>query len=163
MNVKRVKFLIAGAVLLSAFLFLFLTSFNSENLAYFLTVDEIADKIADKNSGLKGRGIRVEGKIVPKSLVRNPEAMKIAFRMQGEKATLPVNFKGVAPDLLDAGFPVIAEGKLDANGVLVANNLMVACPSKFEEMKSAGEKVPEAAEHKKLIEGVVRITPQARN
>ena len=159
MNVKRVKFFIAGAVLLSAFLFLFITSFTSENMAYFLTVDEIAHKGLD----LKGRGIRVEGKIVPKSLIRNPEAMKIAFRMQGEKATLPVNFRGVAPDLLDAGFPVIAEGKLDANGVLVANNLMVACPSKFEEMKSAGEKVPEAAEHKKLVESAVRINPQARN
>ena len=159
MNVKRVKFYIAGAVLLSAFLFLFLTSFKSENLAYFLTVDEIADK----GSGLKGRGIRVEGKIVPKSLIRNPEAMKIAFQMQGEKTTLPVNFKGVAPDLLDAGFPVIAEGKLDANGVLVAKNLMVACPSKFEEMKSAGEKMPEAAEHVKLIEGAAQQKAQARN
>ena len=62
MNVKRVKFLIAGAVLLSAFLFLFLTSFKSENLAYFLTVDEIADKIADKNFGLPSATLVVSSK-----------------------------------------------------------------------------------------------------
>ncbi len=147
MNVKRIKFMIAGAVLLSAFLFLFLTSFKSENLAYFLTVDEIAAKEGELN----GRGIRVEGKIVPDSLKRDPEAMKIAFRMQGEKSTLPVRFVGVPPDLLENGFPVIAEGKINDRGVLVAKNLMVACPSKFQEMKKTGEKVPDQAEHQTLI------------
>lgn len=147
MNVKRVKFLIAGAVLLSAFLFLFITSFQSENLSYFLTVDEIAAK----GHELNGRGIRVEGKIVPKSLVRNPQAMKLAFRMKGEKSTIPVKYTGVPPDLLENGFPVIAEGKINAQGILVAKNLMVACPSKFEEMKDAGEKVPDAEQHRAMI------------
>ena len=159
MNVKRIKFLIAGAVLLSAFLFLFLTSFQSENLAYFLTVDEIAEK----GQGLAGRGLRVEGKIVPNSLSRNPQAMRISFRLKGEKSSLPVNFKGVPPDLLENGFPVIAEGKLNAQGVLVAKNLMVACPSKFEEMKEAGEKVPEAKEHITLIEKAAASGAQRQN
>ena len=123
MNVKRIKFLIVGTVLFSAFLYLFLTSFKSENLAYFRTVDEIAAM----GQELYGRGIRVEGKLVPNSLKRNPEAMKLAFRIQGEKSTLPVRFIGVPPDLLENGFPVIAEGKINRQGVLVAKNLMVAC------------------------------------
>lgn len=148
MKVKQTKFVIAGAVLLSAFLYLFLTSFKAENLAYFLTVDEIAAK----RNELNGRGIRVEGKLVPNSLKRNPQAMKLAFRIQGEKSTLPVRFTGVPPDLLENGFPVIAEGKIDKEGILVAKNLMVACPSKFEEMKQAGEKVPDKAQHKALIQ-----------
>lgn len=159
MNVKRIKFLIAGAVLLSAFLYLFLTSFKSENLAYFLTVDEIAAK----GQELAGRGIRVEGKVVPKSMKRNPDAMKIAFRLQGEKSTLPVRFIGVPPDLLENGFPVIAEGKIDAQGVLVAKNLMVACPSKFEEMKNSGEKMPEKAQHEALIMNSNKVKALAIN
>jgi len=159
MVVKKIKFLIAGAVLLSAFLFLFFTSFQSENLAYFLTVDEIAAK----GQELNGRGIRVEGKVVPHSMKRNPNAMKLAFRMQGEKSTLPVRFKGVPPDLLENGFPVIAEGKIDKQGVLVAKNLMVACPSKFEEMKQAGEKVPDKEQHRALVIKAKEMIPQASN
>lgn len=159
MNVKRIKFLIAGAVLLSAFAYLFFTSFKSENLAYFLTVDEIAAK----GQELKGRGIRVEGKVVPNSMKRNPQAMKLAFRIQGEKSTLPVRFIGVPPDLLENGFPVIAEGKIDKEGVLVAKNLMVACPSKFEEMKKTGEKVPDKAQHETLIMGAKGKKTQTSN
>lgn len=159
MNVMRVKLLISGAVLFSAFLFLFLSSFKSSNLSYFYTVDEIAQK----GSSLIGRGIRVEGKIVPASIKKDRQVMKLAFRIQGEKSTLPVNFTGVPPDLLENGFPVIAEGKLDNRGVLMAKNLMVACPSKFEEMKKAGKKVPTAGEHKKLREHAVAAKNQVRN
>jgi len=146
MSAQKAKFLIAGLVVVSAFLYLGFSSFKSENLAYFLTVDEIAQKSAS----LGNRGLRVQGKIVPKSLSRNPDAMMIAFRLQGESRTLPVSYRGVPPDLLENGFPVIAEGKLNEKGILVAKNLMVACPSKFEEMKQAGKEIPK--EHKALYE-----------
>ncbi|MFQ5692994.1 MAG: cytochrome c maturation protein CcmE [Nitrospinota bacterium] len=145
MNVKQAKFAIAGILIVSAFAYLAISGFQSDNLVYFLTVDEIAAK----RPSLGGKGIRVQGKIVPRSLKRNIDAMQIAFQLQGERKTLPVRFRGVPPDLLENGFPVIAEGKLDAQGNLVAKNLMVACPSKFQEMKKAGEDIP--TEHTFLI------------
>ena len=138
MSVQKIKFLIAGAIIVSAFAYLAVSGFQSENLVYFLTVDEVSQKVPT----LSGRGIRVQGKIVPKTLQKNPDAMQLAFRIQGEKETLPVSYKGVPPDLLENGFPVIAEGRLNGKGVLVAKNLMVACPSKFEEMKEAGGDMP---------------------
>ncbi len=150
MRVRRIKFLIAGAIILSAFAYLAISGFQSENLVYFLTVDEVSRKAPT----LGGRGIRVQGKIVPKTLRKNPDAMRLAFHMQGERGTLPVSYKGVPPDLLENGFPVIAEGKLDARGVLVARNLMVACPSKFEEMREAGQSMP--ADHEGLMEKAAR-------
>ncbi len=145
MSVQKIKFLIAGVIIVSAFAYLAVSGFQSENLVYFLTVDEVARKAPS----LGGRGIRVQGKIVPRTLKKNPDAMLLAFHIQGEKGTLPVSYKGVPPDLLENGFPVIAEGKLDGKGVLVAKNLMVACPSKFEEMKEAGESIP--ANHEALM------------
>ena len=156
MSVQKIKFLIAGVIIVSAFAYLAISGFQSENLVYFLTVDEVTQKAPT----LGGRGIRVQGKIVPKTLRKNPDAMRLAFHIQGEKGTLPVSYKGVPPDLLENGFPVIAEGKLDGKGVLVAKNLMVACPSKFEEMKEAGESIPmdhetmmkEAAKRRQLSE-----------
>ncbi len=158
MRVWKVKFLIAGAIILSAFVYLAVSGFQSENLVYFLTVDEVSQKAPT----LGARGIRVQGKIVPRTLLKNPDAMQIAFRLQGEERTLPVRYRGVPPDLLENGFPVIAEGKLNAKGVLVARNLMVACPSKFEEMKKAGGDIP--VDHADLMKKVAKRkrTPEAR-
>lgn len=146
MTPRRAKFFIAGLVVVSAFLYLAVSGFRSENFVYFLTVDEAAIQAAT----LDGKGIRVQGKIVPKSLVRNPQAMQLAFHLQGDKKTLPVSYRGVPPDLLENGFPVIAEGKFDGKGTLVAKNLMVACPSKFEEMKEKGAEAPK--DHQKMVE-----------
>ncbi len=145
MSAKKLKFLIAGFVIVGSFIYLGISGFKSDNLVYFLTVDEVAAK----GPGFQNQGVRVEGKLVPKTLVREPGAMKISFRLQGETRTLLVQFKGVPPDLLENGMPIIAEGKLDDKGVLVAKNLMVACPSKFEERKEAGESIPE--DHKALV------------
>jgi cytochrome c-type biogenesis protein CcmE len=133
MTPRRAKFLIAGLVVVGAFLYLAVSGFRSENFVYFMTVDEAARKAAS----MDGKGIRVQGKVVPKSLVRNPQAMQLSYR-------------GVPPDLLENGFPVIAEGRLNAQGVLVAKNLMVACPSKFEEEKAKGKEPPK--DHQKMVE-----------
>ena len=76
--------------------------------------------------------------------------MQIYFKILGEVNALPVTYKGVPPDLLENGFPVIAEGKINSKGTLVANNLMVACPSKFEEMKEKGDVMPE--DHLRLMQ-----------
>ena len=158
MTVKRAKFLIAGLVIVSSFLYLAISGFRSENFVYFITVDEAATKAAS----FGGQGIRVQGKIVPKTLTRNPQAMQLAFHLQGEKKTLEVSYRGVPPDLLENGFPVIAEGKLGEKGVLIAKNLMVACPSKFEEMKQAGTKVP--PDHAATVEkGAQAKTGTVRN
>lgn len=146
MTARRAKFFIAGLIVVGAFLYLGISGFRSENFVYFVTVDEAALKAAS----LGGQGVRVQGKIVPKTLIRNPQAMQVAFRLQGEKETLAVSYRGVPPDLLENGFPVIAEGRLDEKGTLVAKNLMVACPSKFEEMKDKGKAVPK--EHQKIVD-----------
>ncbi|MDA1000020.1 MAG: cytochrome c maturation protein CcmE [bacterium] len=148
MSAKRAKFVIAGVVIAGSFLYLSIAGFQGDNLVYFMTVDEVAKKSASLEQ--KNQGVRVQGKIVSKTLTRNSAKMQIAFRLQGEATTLPVRFQGVPPDLLENGFPVIAEGKLNGEGVLVAKNLMVACPSKFEEKKKTGEAIPK--EHEILMQ-----------
>ena len=145
MSTKKLKFLIAGFIIVGSFLYLGISAFKSNNFVYSHTVDEVTAK----GPGLQNRGIKVEGKLVPKTLVREPKAMKISFRLQGETRSLSVRFKGVPPDLLENGMPIIAVGKLDDKGVLAATKLMVRCPSKFEEQKKAGKSIPE--NHKVLV------------
>ena len=144
MSANKIKFLIAGFVIVSSFSFLAISGFKSENLIYFLTVDEVVKQSPGSTS------IRVQGKILEGSLKKKIESMQISFEILGEVNTLPVTYRGVPPDLLENGFPVIAEGKINRKGTLVANNLMVACPSKFEEMKEKGDAIPE--DHLRLMQ-----------
>jgi cytochrome c-type biogenesis protein CcmE len=48
--------------------------------------------------------------------------------------TLPVYFHGVQPDQITReGASAIVEGSLGPNGVVEANNLLLKCPSRYEE------------------------------
>jgi len=148
MSSNKIKFLIAGFVILSSFLYLAVSGFKSENLVYFLTVDEVVKRKVDSSL------LRVQGQILEGSLKKKIDAMQIYFKILGKESSLPVTYTGVPPDLLENGFPVIAEGRMNSEGTLVAQNLMVACPSKFEEMKEKGELMPE--DHLRLMEKALK-------
>jgi cytochrome c-type biogenesis protein CcmE len=53
------------------------------------------------------------------------------------QARLPVQYKGVKPDMFQTGVDVIVEGRLGADGVFAASVLMTSCPSKYQEEKSS--------------------------
>ncbi|MFQ5894893.1 MAG: cytochrome c maturation protein CcmE [Nitrospinota bacterium] len=138
MRHKRVKLLIGGLVIAATFLYLGISGFQG-NFVYFLTVDELVAQAPQ----WAGQGLRISGKVAEGSLRRNKATMELSFRLRGEKGELPVYFRGVAPDLIGRdGVNVIAEGKVGEDGVFQATNLMVACPSKFEEMVKEGKEVP---------------------
>ena len=50
--------------------------------------------------------------------------MTITFMVTDGKAQTPVRFKGIAPDLFKENSGVVAEGKLGADGVFVADNIL---------------------------------------
>jgi cytochrome c-type biogenesis protein CcmE len=50
--------------------------------------------------------------------------LAVSFKVSDGGATLPVNFKGILPDLFREGQGVVAEGALDANGVFKADTVL---------------------------------------
>jgi cytochrome c-type biogenesis protein CcmE len=65
----------------------------------------------------------------------------VAFVVNDTKARIPVRFKGIVPDLFKEGSGVVAEGKLGADGVFVADNLLAKHDEKYvpREMKDMTE------------------------
>jgi cytochrome c-type biogenesis protein CcmE len=53
---------------------------------------------------------------------------------EGE-ARLPVQYKGVKPDMFQAGVSVMVEGRIGQDGSLLASTLMTSCPSKYRDEK----------------------------
>lgn len=98
--------------------------------SYYLTVDEAAAKF----DSLTGRSLKVSGNIAPDSVRWDPDTLTLEFRIQGTdpKHSIPVVYHGVKPSDFSNGWPVVADGKLERDGVLHANQLLVKCPSKYE-------------------------------
>ncbi|MET0443255.1 MAG: cytochrome c maturation protein CcmE [Pseudorhodoplanes sp.] len=70
-----------------------------------------------------GKRFRLGGMVEQGSLSRG-DNLAVSFKVSDGGATLPVNFKGILPDLFREGQGVVAEGALDANGVFKADTVL---------------------------------------
>jgi cytochrome c-type biogenesis protein CcmE len=71
-----------------------------------------------------GESIRVGGMVVEGSIIRADDSLKIAFELTDYQASVPVVFVGILPDLFDEGQGAVAAGRLNADGVLIATEVL---------------------------------------
>jgi cytochrome c-type biogenesis protein CcmE len=133
---KRVKFIIGGAVIALAIIYLIFTTTQS-TASYFLTVEELHDK----GSAIYDRNVRVSGKVVGDSVDFNSRDLILRFEIVGESGeALPIVFNGPKPDQMRHEAEAIVEGKYDGND-FTAQELLLKCPSRYEESGFTEEKV----------------------
>jgi cytochrome c-type biogenesis protein CcmE len=108
-----------------------------DRAAYFVTPSDIAARKvpADKS-------MRLGGMVVKGSLKRNPDGITIRFTVSDGKAETPVVFRGITPDLFKEGSGVVAEGRLDPNGLFVADNILAKHDERYMPPQMANEAVP---------------------
>jgi len=71
-----------------------------------------------------GRAVRLGGMVEKGSLRQEGDGVTIAFVVGDGKARVPVRFKGIAPSLFVEGSGVVAEGRMNAGGTFIADNLL---------------------------------------
>ncbi|MFZ5747743.1 MAG: cytochrome c maturation protein CcmE [Pseudomonadota bacterium] len=71
-----------------------------------------------------GRAVRLGGMVEKGSLRRLSDGVSVRFVVTDGKATVPVAFTGVTPDLFREGSGVVAEGKFQPDGSFAADNLL---------------------------------------
>ena len=71
-----------------------------------------------------GQNIRVGGMVVDGSIQRSSDSLEVGFEVTDFEAVVPVVYTGILPDLFDEGQGAVASGKLDANGVLQASEVL---------------------------------------
>jgi cytochrome c-type biogenesis protein CcmE len=120
-----------GAMIVVAAIGYLMFSGSEGNTAFFMTVPELQAQTQD----LRGAALRVAGKVTADPIHWDVQQLSLAFTMGEGEARIPVRYKGVKPDMFQAGADVIVEGRLGPDGVLQADNLMTSCPSKYEEEK----------------------------
>jgi cytochrome c-type biogenesis protein CcmE len=125
---SRIKFLIGGLVVVIVVVALIATSFSGSTSDY-LTISEAKALGPDQ-----ARNSRVAGKIVPDSVQWDTAAFHLGFEIQDETGRLPISYNGPKPDMMADAVEAVAIGKYDpANQVFTADELLMKCPSKYEE------------------------------
>ena len=114
---RRTYFILAALLTIGVATFFILRAFN-ENLVFFYTPSQIASKEAPVN-----QNFRIGGMVVENSLKREPGGLQVAFVVTDMVKSVPVQFNGILPDLFKEGKGVVAQGKLNDQGVFVASQV----------------------------------------
>jgi len=135
MKAKHQRLILAlvavGAIIGAAFLAM---SALKDTAALFRTPTEVASGKVPV-----GKPLRLAGMVVPGSIRRAADGVTIRFVLTDEGATTPVSFRGITPDLFKEGSGAVAEGKLGADGVFVADNILAKHDERYmpPQMESA--------------------------
>jgi cytochrome c-type biogenesis protein CcmE len=93
----------------------------------------------------QGRAVRLGGMVQRGSIKTMPDGVTITFVVGDGKATVPVRYAGITPDLFVEGSGVVAEGRMEGT-TFVADNLLAKHDEKYvpREMKDMTEKQAKA-------------------
>ena len=89
-----------------------------DSIVFFYTPSEVAEKHLET-----GQRFRLGG-LVEDGSVKRGEGTTVSFVITDKRATLPVTYTGVLPDLFREGQGVVAEGMLTAGGVFHADSVL---------------------------------------
>ncbi|NTU55764.1 MAG: cytochrome c maturation protein CcmE [Anaerolineales bacterium] len=147
------KFVIGGFLILGAVVFLIWSS-TAATSEYFLTIDELNAKgpeVVDRN-------LRVSGAVIGETISYDAQTLTLTFEVAhvpGDQAVLEdegglaealhqavidptrsrmkIVYVGPMPDLLRHEAQAIVTGRLGEDGLFHADELLLKCPTKYEE------------------------------
>ena len=70
------------------------------------------------------RTIRIGGLVVPGSVQRDPNSLKVEFELTDNNEAIKVHFEGILPDLFREGQGIVARGALRGNGIVEAEEVL---------------------------------------
>jgi cytochrome c-type biogenesis protein CcmE len=153
MKRNRTTFVIAGALVVVAVVYLIISSTGS-TAQFFLTVQELRE-MGDE---VMGRNVTVSGAVLGDTIVYDALTPEVTFTvvhvpgdpkaveaagglaqvlhdatLDPKRARLEVVYRGVKPDLLTNEAQAIVRGRLGEDHRFVADDLLLKCPSRYEE------------------------------
>jgi len=149
----RMKFILGGLLILGAVIYLIFSS-TQASAEYFMTVDELNAK----GASVVGKNLRLSGAVVGDTIQYDPNTMILTFQIahvtgnnneveaQGglaavlhaavidpNRSRIKVVYKGPKPDLLKNEAQAIMTGQLGSDGVFQADELLLKCPTKYQD------------------------------
>jgi cytochrome c-type biogenesis protein CcmE len=105
-----------------------------DQAAYFYTPSDV------KKDGVQvGKAIRLGGMVVDHSIVRAPDGVTIDFKVTDGADTVPVQFRGIVPDLFREKSGVVAEGRFVSPALFVADTILAKHDENYMPPEMAGK------------------------
>ena len=115
---KRLYIVLAILVGVSAAVGLALSALQ-ENINLFYTPTQIANGEAPKDTRIRAGGMVAEG-----SVKRSSDSLQVEFVVTDFAKSVTIRYHGILPDLFREKQGIVALGKLNADGVLVADEVL---------------------------------------
>lgn len=115
---KRMLLIGGGVVALALSATLVLSAFQ-KNLVFFFSPSQVVNNEAPQN-----RTFRIGGLVEVGSLKREADGLTTRFVVTDTANRIPVAYKGALPDLFKEGKGVVSQGKLGADGVFAATEVL---------------------------------------
>ena len=135
---KRAMFIVAAVAGLAAAVGLVLNALEN-NVSLYFTPTQVFN-----NEAPHGRSFRIGGVVEEGSVKRETDGLTVNFVITDMHKSIPVVYKGILPDLFTEGKGVVAQGRVEADGVMRADEVL----AKHDENYMA----PEAADALKKAE-----------
>ena len=150
---QRTKFILGGVLILAAVIYLIASS-TQASAEYFMTVDEVKAE----GASAVGKSLRLSGAVLGDTIQYDAETLTLTFEIahvSGDNAEIEaqgglaqvlfqavndpsrqrvtVIYVGPKPDLLRGEAQAIMTGKLGEDGIFYAEELLLKCPTKYEQ------------------------------
>lgn len=147
------KFIIGGVMILAAVIYLIFSA-TTASAERFMTVDEMLAETPE----IVGDSLRITGAVVGETIQYDADTLTLTFEvahapadfqeieeqgglaevlyqavMDPTRQRVKVIYIGVKPDLLRGEAQAIMAGKLDENGIFHAEELLLKCPTRYEQ------------------------------
>jgi len=111
------------------------------NVSLYFTPTQVFNKEAPQ-----GRNFRIGGLVEAGSMHREGDGLTVHFNVTDTVKTMPVIYKGILPDLFKEGKGVVAQGKLEADNVFHADEVLAKHDENYmpPEAKDALDKAAKA-------------------
>lgn len=113
---KRLTLILGGLAILGVATALVLNAFQ-KNMVFFFTPSQIVAKEAPLERTFRLGGLVEEGSV-------SRDGVMVNFVVTDTFRKVPVRYQGILPDLFKEGKGVVAQGKLGADGVFVAQEVL---------------------------------------
>jgi len=115
---RRLYMVLAALTALSGAVALVLIALQGE-ITYFYSPSDLTAGAAPLD-----RSIRLGGLVEDGSVHRLDDGVTVAFRITDLSASVPVTYRGILPDLFREGQGVVTEGRVGADGVFTAREVL---------------------------------------
>jgi cytochrome c-type biogenesis protein CcmE len=150
---NQIKFLISGGLFIIAVIIMIISATRA-TAEFFMTIEELKDSEGE----LQGQNLRVSGAVLGESirfdsgtgllhftiahipadedLTKEEGALSEVLHqavLDPDNPRLEVVYEGAKPDMLRDEAQAILTGQINSDGVFFAEELLLKCPSKYEE------------------------------